>query len=334
MTSHAAARGENALRHFHAVNVLRRGFGTHQDHGNLFAVSRDFNGFIGSKNNLSDGSARRSRKTFGEDFDLRAFLVETRYQEVVQLVRLDAEDCLFLLDQPFFHHLQCHANRSQAGALAIAGLQHIQLAILDSEFEVLQILVMILEPRRDFAQLLVNVGHGLLEFEDRNRSTDARDHVFALGIHQVFAVELLGAVGRIAGETHARAAGIAQVAVDHGLHVDGSAEHVVDIVNSAIVLGAIVQPGAEHGVARHDQLLVRILRKVLLGVLPDDLLVLLDDFLQSFRVKLGVELDLPRVDEPAEHELLSPEVFRAVSNINIQTRFLLLDQRLELEKNN
>ena len=96
----------------------------------------------------------------------------------------------------------------------------------------------------------------------------------------------------IAGEADAGAAGLAQVAEDHGLHVDRGAQHVVDVVDAAIVLGAIVQPGAEHGVARHDQLLVRILRKLVLGVLLHDLLVFGDHFLQRLGVEVGVELGL------------------------------------------
>ena len=117
------------------------------------------------------------------------------------------------------------------------------------------------------------------------RRADAGDHVFALRVHQELAVELLRAGGGIAGKAHAGAAGLAQIAEDHGLHVDRGAQHVVNVVDAAIVLGAIVQPGAEHGVARHHQLLVRVLREVALGVLLHHLLVFGDDFLQ----RLGVD---------------------------------------------
>ena len=125
-----------------------------------------------------------------------------------------------------------------------------------------------------------------------DRRADAGDHVLALRVHQELAVELLRAGRGVAGEAHARAAGLAQVAEDHGLHVDGGAQHVVDVVDAAIGLGAIVLPGAEHGVARHHQLLVRVLRKVALGVLLHDLLVFGDDFLQRLGVEVGVELGL------------------------------------------
>ena len=125
-----------------------------------------------------------------------------------------------------------------------------------------------------------------------DRGANAGDHVLALRIHQEFAVEFFGADGGIAGEAHAGAAGVAQIAEHHGLHVHGGAQHVVDVVDAAIVLGAVVVPGAEHGVARHYQLLVRVLRKVALGVLLDHLLVFRDHFLQRLGVQLGIQLRL------------------------------------------
>ena len=250
--------------------------------------------FIGGKYDLSNGRARRSRQALRQHFDLLSLFVEPRNQEVIKLVRLDAEDRFFLRDQPFIHHLQRDAHRGQAGALAVARLQHVELAVLDGELEILHVFVMLFQPRGDVAQLAVNLGHDLFEFEDRNRSAHARDDVLALRIQQEFAVELFRAGRGIAREADARAGGVAQVAVDHRLHVDRGAEHVVgNIVDAAIVLGAVVLPGAEHGVARHDQLLVRILREVALGVLFDDLLVFLDDFLQRLGVEFGVELYLP-----------------------------------------
>src|SRR5580765_4101578 len=56
------------------------------------------------------------------------------------------------------------------------------------------------------------------------------------------------------------------------------------------MLGAVILPGTEYGVTGEDQLFPRILRKVALGVLLDDLLVLGDDFLQSLSVEIGIKL--------------------------------------------
>ena len=98
--------------------------------------------------------------------------------------------------------------------------------------------------------------------------------------------------GGIAREADAGAGVFAQVAEDHGLHVDRCAQPVVDVVDAAIGLGAVVVPAAEDGVAGLDQLIQRTLRKVLAGLLADQLLVLGDDLLQRIGLQLVVELDL------------------------------------------
>ena len=100
-------------------------------------------------------------------------LVETGDKEVVQLIRLDAEDRFFLRDQAFFHHLDRDAYRGAAGALAVARLQHVQATVLDGELEVLHVAIVLLEPRGDFAQLLVDLGHDLFELGDVHRCANA-----------------------------------------------------------------------------------------------------------------------------------------------------------------
>ena len=131
-----------------------------------------------------------------------------------------------------------------------------------------------------------------LQFQDIDRGANARHYILALRVQQKLAVELLVANRRIAGETDARGTGVAEIAEDHRLHVHRRAQIVRDVVNAAIVLGAIVLPGTEYCVARHDQLLVRILRKVALGVFLHDLLVFRDHFFQRFGIEVGIELRL------------------------------------------
>ncbi len=78
--------------------------------------------------------------------------------------------------------------------------------------------------------------------------------------------------------------------IHHRLHVDRCTEHVVDVVDAAIVLGTIILPRAEHGIAGHHELFAWILREVTLGVLFYDLLVFGDYFLQGLGVEIGIEL--------------------------------------------
>ena len=154
---------------------------------------------FGGEDDLSDSRARRCRQAGGEHFDVLALLVEAGDEEVVKLVRLDAEDGFFLRDQAFFHHLDGDADRGAAGALAVARLQHVQAAVLDGELEVLHVAIMLFQARGDLAQLVVDLGHDLLELGDVYRGANAGDHVFALRVHQELAVELFHAGARDCG---------------------------------------------------------------------------------------------------------------------------------------
>ena len=107
------------------------------------------------------------------------------------------------------------------GPLAGAGLEHVQRAVLHRELDVLHLLVMRLELLADLEQLLVDLGHLFLELADRLGRPDAGDDVFALGVDQVVAVELVLAGVRVAGERDAGARVVARVAEDHRLDVDG-----------------------------------------------------------------------------------------------------------------
>src|SRR6185312_16343068 len=243
---HTAARGENASRDFHAVNVFWRGFSANENHRVfLRAVSGFFDSFVSGENDLSNGRARRGGQTGGEHFDFGFLFIEAWNQEVVKLIGLDAEDHLFLGDQALFHHLNADADCSAASTLAVAGLQHVQLAVLDGELEILHVAVVLFQARSDVAELVVHMRHDFVQFRDVHRSADAGDNVLALRVHQKLAVKFFFAGGGIACEAYAGAAGVAEVSVNHGLHVDGSAEHVVNVVDSAVVLGAVVLPGAE-----------------------------------------------------------------------------------------
>ena len=112
-------------------------------------------GFFSGEDDLPDSRAGRSRQAGGEHFDLLALFHEARNQEVVKLVGLDAVNGFFLRDEAFAHHVDGHANRGQAGALAVARLQHVELAILDGELEVLHVAVVLFHAAGNVFQLLV-----------------------------------------------------------------------------------------------------------------------------------------------------------------------------------
>ena len=138
--------------------------------------------------------------------------------------------------------------------------------------------------------MVVDLGHGPFELADRKRRAHAGYDVFALRVHQVFTEENLLAGGGIAGEAYARAGVLAEIAENHGLHVDRGAQPVIDVIDAAIGLGAFVLPAPENGVTRGRELFERLLRKVLAGFLLHQLLVLGDDVLQRLGLKLVIEL--------------------------------------------
>ena len=94
---------------------------------------------------------------------------------------------------------------------------------------------------------------------DRGGRADTGHHVFALGVDQVFAVELVFAVAGVAGEGHAGGGVVAHVAKDHGLHVDRGAPVIGDLFDAAILHGALAVPAHEDRADAAPQLLLGLL---------------------------------------------------------------------------
>ena len=207
-----------------------------------------------------------------------------------------------LVMRPLLLHLDGDVQRGGGGALAHAGLQHPELALLDGELDVAHVAEVVLQRHEHFLQLAAGLLQALhvLELGDGARVADARDHVLALRVHQVVAVELLLAVGGVAREGHARGGRVALVAEHHGLHVHGRAQIVGDLVLLAVEHRARVVPAAEHGLDGQLQLHHGVLRElhgavhhqvgVLVGrdVLGEDALEVRHQLREVFGGKVGV----------------------------------------------
>ena len=151
---------------------------------------------------------------------------------------------------------------------------------------------MLLQVFGDLAKLPVRRRHHLFEIRDRLRRADAGHHVLALRVDQELAVENFFAGRRIAREADAGRRGFAQIAEHHRLHVRRGADVVRNLFHLAVVRGLGIPPGTEHRVARHRQLILRVLRKRLLGFLLDQLLIIVDDGFQIFRGQIRVRFHL------------------------------------------
>ena len=219
--------------------------------------------------------------------------------------------------RPSVDHVDRDLHRRRGGPLGRAGLEHVELAALDRELEVLDVAVVLLELLADPLELGVDRRHVGLHLADLRRGPDAGDDVLALGVGEVLAEEHLLAGVRVAGERDAGARVVAHVAVDHRHDVDRGAEVVGDLLVVAVVDGALAEPAGEDGLDGEVELLVRIAREVAAGVLADDPLRLLDDLAQGGGVEVGVllravallggvegvveALGLHVHDDPAEH---------------------------------
>ncbi len=139
-------------------------------------------------------------------------------------------------------HIDRETHRGKARSLAVAGLQHPQLAFLHRELDVLHVAVVLFELVADIVELLVNGRHILLKLGDLLRRPDAGDHVLTLCVDQVFTVKCLFAGRRVAREGDARATVVAHVAEHHRADIGGGAPILRKAVLPAIDDGPVVHP--------------------------------------------------------------------------------------------
>ena len=118
---------------------------------------------LGGEYHLTAGGARRGGQTRADDLGgLQSFGVEHRVQQAVQLFGFDAQNGLFFGNHTLVHQIDGDLQGGGGGALAVAGLQHVELAVLNGELHILHVAVMVFEVMRDALELLVNLGHVLL----------------------------------------------------------------------------------------------------------------------------------------------------------------------------
>ena len=103
----------------------------------------------------------------------------------------------------------------------------------------------------------------------------------------------------VAAERDAAAARVALVAEHHLLDVDRGPPVVGDAVDAPVGDRALAVPGVEDGADRALELVLRVLREVLAGLLAVEALERVDELAQRVGVELGVVLDAAVVLERA-----------------------------------
>ena len=97
---------------------------------------------------LPEAAPGRRRQALGDHLAL-GLGIERGMQELVERGRHDARHRLLLVDQPLAHHVDGDLERGLGRALAVARLQHVELAALHGELDVLHVAVVRLELAAD-----------------------------------------------------------------------------------------------------------------------------------------------------------------------------------------
>ena len=257
-----AAHRQDALCILHALDVLGRGLETHQN--DLFTGLAALGSLFGGEHDLTGSSTGGSGNTLADRHSLlQGSRVELRVQQHVEGLGVDLHQRLFLGDHTFVNEIAGDLDSSGSGTLAVTGLQHIELFVLDGELHVLHVAIVIFERLTNAEELLVNLRQHFLHLCNRHGGAHTGDNIFALCIHQELAHEAFFAGGGVAGEGNAGTGGIAHVAERHHLDIDGSTPGVGDVMIHTVDVGTRVVPGTEHSLDSLEELLLRIVREVL-----------------------------------------------------------------------
>ena len=253
----ASARRQDALGGHHAAQIFGRGLQAHEQH--LLALLVGLDAARGVEVDAARGGAGAGVEAHGDAArGALGVLVEDRREHLVHLIGRDAAHGRLPVDEALALQIAGDAEGGEAGALAVARLQHVDLAVLNGELEVLHVAEVLLERLADAAELLKGLGHHLGELRHGLGRAHAGYHVLALSIDEELAVELVAAQRRVAREGHAGARALRGVAEDHALHVHGRAPLAGDAVLLSVGDGALVLPGAEDGADGAPELLARL----------------------------------------------------------------------------
>lgn len=169
---------QDTLGSDHALQVV--GVGLPANQNDLVALVGARDGVITREHDLAHGGTGAGVKTGSERLVLLGG-VELRVQELVELRGIDAAHGLPAGDEALLDHFDSNAQGGSGGALAHAGLEHPELALLDGKLDIAHIAVMILE-RQEHALELLACGleaRGGLEVGDGLGVADAGDDVLA-----------------------------------------------------------------------------------------------------------------------------------------------------------
>ena len=179
-------------------------------------------------------------------------------QQGVKVTGVDHQNGFLLGLVTFLHQINCDLQRCGSSTLAVTGLKHIELAVLNGELHILHVVVVVLQDLADLNELCVSLGELLSHLSDGHGGTNACNDVLALCVGEELTHHLLLTGSGIAGEGYAGTAIVAHVTECHCLYVNGSTPRVGNVVVAAVDVCTGVVPRTEHGLDGAHQLLLGI----------------------------------------------------------------------------
>ena len=172
----------------------------------------------------------------------------------IQLVWFNFHQCFFDCAQTLVNHINSNFDSSLCCTFAISCLQHIQFAFFNSELKVLHILIVFFQCFCNVQNLFVCFWHYLCQLVDCLWCSDTCNNVFALCIHQEFAVQFVFTCGWVSCKCNTCTTVVAHVTEYHGLYCYSCTPGRWDIVHTSVVDSTWVFPGGEYSFYCSQQL--------------------------------------------------------------------------------
>ncbi len=142
MRCHTAAHCEDTLCYGHTSEVFRRCLDA-DEHDFAFLFAPGFC-FFSREYDLAGGCAGRCGKTLCHDFcALECCFVEHGVEEFIEFLRFHALEHGFFIDFACAEKVHSDLYHCSACAFAVAGLEHPEFAVLDGEFHILHVFVVV-----------------------------------------------------------------------------------------------------------------------------------------------------------------------------------------------
>ena len=227
-------------------------------------------GLIGGEVDLTRGGSWTGGQSFGDHLGcLTGTGVENGSEQLAEGIGRNTADGVIWLDELLLHHLHSDTDSGKSCSLAVAGLQHEKTTVFDGELEVLHVVEVALQGMPNILELTIDLGHLDLKLKNGLRSTNACDHILALGIEKKLTVKNFLARCGVASEGDARTAVISGISEDHALDIHGGAPLVRNVIFPAVDDGSFIIPRTEDGTDRTPELFAGIFRKVLTCAFPN-----------------------------------------------------------------